>query len=101
MAFPIFFILVLGLVASTFIFGFIYYTLPKNAFYVVSNPSQEDLSFSQAMHTSVSTQTLLGMGDVIPRQSNASAFVMIQSAISLLVVLFATTAIRDGAIHLT
>ena len=49
----------------------------------------------------VASVLVAGMGDVIPRHSNASAFVMIQSAISLLVVIFATTAIRDGAIHLT
>jgi hypothetical protein len=84
----------LGLLASIFTFALVYQALPLGAF-IQNDGTVVKLSFGQAAMTSVSTQTLLGLGHVFPDNDLSRACTMVQAAMSFAFLIFVTT--RGGA----
>jgi len=79
----------LGLAVVIVIFSAIYFTLPGHAFYVVNRPdSNGSITYTEALMTSVSTQTLLGQGDVVAVSGASRALSMVQSLGSFLLLLY-------------
>lgn len=80
-----------ALFITTTVFALIYYFMPHESFYVLEDNKTRHLNFNEAASMSVSTQTLLGMGDITPASGTARATVMIQSVTTLLVLLWFTS----------
>lgn len=74
---PVFFIL---------IFAAIYATLPEDSFVRPADQAGNtgQLPFDEAMYLSITTQTLLGSGEVAPKSKSSRAAVAIQSFITLI-----------------
>lgn len=85
-----FYILIAFIVVSVVVFAIIYQQLPTHSFIISYDPDRGDLNFSEAVFNSVSTQTLLGHGNLVPRGAWARSMMMIQSSLSLFIILFAT-----------
>lgn len=88
----VFFITIIALFFVTMLFTVIYYFMPNGSFHFLREGSaNRGLEFSEAASLSVSNQTLLGLGDITPSSASGRALVMVQSVMTLVVLLFFTT----------
>lgn len=74
------------------IFATVYTTLPDDSFVRPADQATETgkLPFDEAMYLSVTTQTLLGSGEVAPKTKSSRAAVAIQSLTTLVGLTLAT-----------
>lgn len=76
------------------VFAVIYNALGEGSFYLAAFPDRSQVTFGEAMWTSVSNSTLCGVGDITPRSDAARGWFATQVAITGfgLVYLFASAA---------
>ena len=76
---------IITLFSSIIIFAFIYNFLGKTNFIVANN---EHMTLFNSFYFSVTTQTLLGIGDITPKYIISKFFVITQIMITILVTFF-------------
>lgn len=75
----------LGAIVVLYVFAAIYHSLGGNNFMrVIDNDKSKSLSFSEALSVSLSTQSLLGDGAIVPVHAEARTWMGIQTMISFL-----------------
>jgi hypothetical protein len=64
------------------------YALPNNSFVVNYDTQRSNITITEAFMTSVSNQTLLGIGNVIPQKAVAQWLIMAQVTLTMISLLF-------------